>query len=132
MADTTPVQRRHTPRLGADLSGRELQILHLLSMGLPNGEVGKRLFLAEQTIKTHNRRIFLKLGARDRAHAVRRGFELGLLAVVDIMPADAGRQIVHVLSEFVEMVNGPDEPEVTALLELFGSWCAPAGGDDRG
>ena len=49
---------------------RELQVLRGMSAGRSNGEIGRELFLSEDTIKTHARRLFVKLGARDRAHAV--------------------------------------------------------------
>ena len=48
--------------------------------GQSNGEIGKELFLSEDTIKTHARRLFRKLGARDRAQAVAVGFRRGLVA----------------------------------------------------
>lgn len=54
----------------AKLTDRELQILCGMSNGLSNGEIGRTLFLSEDTVKTHARSMFHKLGARDRAHAV--------------------------------------------------------------
>lgn len=67
-------QRAHTP------TERELQVLHGMSQGRSNGEIGKDLFLSEDTVKTHARRLFKKLGANDRAHAVALGFRGGLVA----------------------------------------------------
>ena len=43
-------------------------------------EIGRELFVSEDTVKTHARRLFRKLGARDRAHAVAAGFRAGLVA----------------------------------------------------
>lgn len=63
----------------AELSPRELQVLSLISHGTSNAGIGRNLGLTEDTIKTHARRLFRKLRAADRAHAVRRGFETGLL-----------------------------------------------------
>ena len=57
---------------------RELQILRGMSEGHSNGEIGRELFLSEDTVKTHARRLFQKLGARDRAHAVALGLRNGL------------------------------------------------------
>jgi DNA-binding NarL/FixJ family response regulator len=71
-------------RAGADggpsLTDRELQVLQGMSRGRSNGEIGEELFLSEDTIKTHARRLFKKLGARDRAHAVAVGFRHGFVA----------------------------------------------------
>lgn len=62
------------------LTERELQVLRGMSAGRSNGEIGRELFLSEDTIKTHARRLFVKLGARDRAHAVLLGLRHNLLA----------------------------------------------------
>jgi LuxR family maltose regulon positive regulatory protein len=61
------------------LSARELQVLQLLSQGLSNREIGERLFLALDTVKGHNRRIYGKLGVRNRTQAVNKARTLGLL-----------------------------------------------------
>ena len=61
------------------LSQRELKILQLISQGLSNREIGERLFLALDTIKGHNRKIFDKLQVQSRTEAIARARELGLL-----------------------------------------------------
>jgi DNA-binding NarL/FixJ family response regulator len=61
------------------LSERELQVLGGMSRGRSNAEIGRELYLSEDTVKTHARRLFRKLGAADRAHAVALGFRLGLV-----------------------------------------------------
>ena len=61
------------------LSERELQILGMVADGLSNREISERLFLALDTIKGHNRRIYGKLGVKRRTEAVARARELGLL-----------------------------------------------------
>jgi len=63
-----------------ELTDRELQILRGMSRGRSNAEIGRELFLSEDTIKTNARRLFDKLGARDRAHAVAVGMRTGFLA----------------------------------------------------
>jgi len=68
-----------SPLLTEPLSRRELEVLRLLAEGLSNQEIGERLFLALDTIKGHNRRIFEKLEVKRRTEAVARGRELGLL-----------------------------------------------------
>jgi LuxR family maltose regulon positive regulatory protein len=61
------------------LSQREIEVLSLIGQGLSNQEIGERLFLALDTIKSHNRRIFDKLDVKRRTEAVARARELGLL-----------------------------------------------------
>jgi len=61
------------------LSPRELEILKLITQGLSNREIGERLFLALDTVKGHNRRIFDKLQVESRTEAIARARELGLL-----------------------------------------------------
>jgi DNA-binding NarL/FixJ family response regulator len=61
------------------LTEREMQVLTGMSRGRSNSEIGKELFLSEDTVKTHARRLFRKLGAADRAQAVAVGFRWGLV-----------------------------------------------------
>ena len=61
------------------LSARERQILHGIAEGLTNPAIAAELYVSEDTIKTHARRLFGKLGATDRADAVARAFRQGLL-----------------------------------------------------
>ena len=51
-----------------------------MSRGLSNGEIGRELYLSEDTIKTHARRLFRKLRAADRAQAVAVGLRAGLIS----------------------------------------------------
>ncbi|WP_249714051.1 helix-turn-helix transcriptional regulator [Rhizomonospora bruguierae] len=62
------------------LTERELQVLHGMADGKSNAEIGRELYVSEDTVKTHARRLFRKLGARDRAHAVAAGFRAGLVS----------------------------------------------------
>jgi DNA-binding NarL/FixJ family response regulator len=61
------------------LTERELQVLRGMGRGRSNSEIGKELYLSEDTVKTHARRLFRKLGAADRAQAVAKGFRWGLV-----------------------------------------------------
>jgi LuxR family maltose regulon positive regulatory protein len=61
------------------LSQRELEVLRLIAQGLSNDEIGKQLFLALDTVKGHNRRIYDKLQVQRRTEAVARARELGLI-----------------------------------------------------
>lgn len=64
---------------GQRLADREREALEWVSRGYSNGLVARKMGLSEDTVKTHLRRVFIKLRARDRAHAVRIGFENGIL-----------------------------------------------------
>ena len=61
------------------LSPRELEILQLVAKGLSNREIGERLFLALDTVKGHNRRIFEKLQVQRRTEAIAKARALNLL-----------------------------------------------------
>lgn len=62
------------------VSERELEVLRLVAQGNTNKEIAAELFISEATVKTHLLHVYEKLEANDRASAVARGFELGLLS----------------------------------------------------
>lgn len=61
------------------LSQRELEVLHLIADGLSNREIGEKLFIALDTVKGHNRRIFGKLDVVKRAQAIKKARSLNIL-----------------------------------------------------
>jgi NarL family two-component system response regulator LiaR len=61
------------------ITPRELEILELIADGLSNREIAARVFVSENTVKTHLSRVFDKLGARRRTQAVQLGKELRLI-----------------------------------------------------
>jgi len=61
------------------ITPREMEILELIAQGLSNREIAEKLFVSENTVKTHSSRVFDKLGARRRTQAVQLGKEFGLL-----------------------------------------------------
>ena len=61
------------------LTERELEVLRAMARGWSNQEVAERLFIGENTVKTHVGRVMTKLGARDRAQAVVFAYESGLM-----------------------------------------------------
>jgi len=66
-------------RSGAQLTRREHELLVLLGKGLRNRELGQVLGMAENTVKTHLKSLFRKLGVADRAEAVREGLRRGFV-----------------------------------------------------
>jgi len=80
-ADPTPAPfTLNQPQVDAlNITPRELEILSLIAQGLSNREIAARLFVSENTVKTHCSRAFDKLGARRRTQAVQLGKQLGLL-----------------------------------------------------
>jgi DNA-binding CsgD family transcriptional regulator len=61
------------------ITRRELEILELIARGLSNREIAEKLFVSENTVKTHSSRLFDKLSAKRRTQAVQLGKEFGLI-----------------------------------------------------
>ena len=76
--NVVPLPVRHNPGAPA-LSDREVEVLEGMARGKSNAQIGRELYLSEDTVKTHARRLFRKMGAADRAQAVALGFRWGLL-----------------------------------------------------
>ena len=73
--------RRNDPRVSElGVTPRELEILEAIAAGLSNREIAERLFVSENTVKTHTARLFDKLSAKRRTQAVQRAKEEGLIA----------------------------------------------------
>jgi len=67
------------PVITDELTAREQAVLELLPTGLSTREIGDELGISRDTVKTHTKRIYQKLGVSSRRSAVARGRELGLL-----------------------------------------------------
>jgi DNA-binding CsgD family transcriptional regulator len=61
------------------LTPREHEILGLIAAGLSNREIGEKLFVSENTVKTHSARVFEKMNVGRRTQAVQEGRRLGLI-----------------------------------------------------
>ena len=79
VAVATPFSRDDAKRESLSITRRELEILELIAQGLSNREIAEKLYVSENTVKTHSSRVFDKLGAKRRTQAVQIGKEFGLL-----------------------------------------------------
>jgi DNA-binding NarL/FixJ family response regulator len=70
--------RRQSQRV-EDLTEREHDVLVLMARGATNAEIAQQLYVSEATVKTHVGRIFMKLGARDRAAAIVFAYDHGIV-----------------------------------------------------
>jgi DNA-binding CsgD family transcriptional regulator len=61
------------------ITQREHEILTLIAQGLSNREIGEKLFVSENTVKTHSSRLFEKMSVNRRVQAVQKGKDLGLI-----------------------------------------------------
>jgi DNA-binding CsgD family transcriptional regulator len=74
-----PFRRNDTRREQLGITPRELEILEAMAAGLSNREIAERLFVSENTVKTHATRVFDKLSAKRRTQAVQLAKEAGLI-----------------------------------------------------
>jgi DNA-binding NarL/FixJ family response regulator len=87
--DLANAMRRQMAPAGPKLSPRESQVLGLLAEGFGVGPIARRLFISESTTKTHISKIYEKLGAANRAQAIMKGIQSGLIKT-DLASAGAG------------------------------------------
>ena len=74
-----PFERNEARREQLGITPRELEILEAIAAGLSNREIAERLFVSENTVKTHAARLFDKLSARRRTQAIQLAKEAGLI-----------------------------------------------------
>ena len=74
---TFSINEKEVQKLG--ISNRELEVLQLMAQGLSNREIGERLFVSLNTVKTHSSRLFEKLGVKRRTQAIEKAKRLSLI-----------------------------------------------------
>lgn len=74
-----PFERNEARRQALGITPRELEILEAIAEGLSNREIAEKLFVSENTVKTHAARLFDKLSARRRTQAIQLAKEAGLI-----------------------------------------------------
>lgn len=79
MSGGEPFIPNDSKREALGITPRELEILQLIAKGMSNREIAEKLFVSENTVKTHSSRVFDKLGAKRRTQAVQLGKELRLI-----------------------------------------------------
>jgi two-component system, NarL family, response regulator LiaR len=76
----SPAFVREASRVKAlGITPRELEILEMIASGLSNREIAEKIFVSENTVKTHSSRLFDKLGAKRRTQAVQLGKQAGII-----------------------------------------------------
>ncbi|MBB5915828.1 DNA-binding NarL/FixJ family response regulator [Nocardia transvalensis] len=78
LAPPEPADPPARPARPGGLTGRESEVIGLIGRGLSNTEIAATLFVSETTVKTHINNAFAKIGARNRADAVRYAYRHGL------------------------------------------------------
>jgi DNA-binding CsgD family transcriptional regulator len=76
---TSPFVLNEARQRDLGITKRELEILELIAKGMSNKEIAEKLFVSENTVKTHSSRLFEKLSAKRRTQAVQIGKEMGLI-----------------------------------------------------
>jgi DNA-binding NarL/FixJ family response regulator len=74
----TSMTHEQPPAAVQQLTSRELEVFRLITEGLSNAEIGRRLFISDTTVKTHVTHVLQKLGLRDRVQAVVLAHQSGL------------------------------------------------------
>ncbi|MGC7101753.1 DNA-binding response regulator [Amycolatopsis lurida] len=86
--DARDAPRRERSR--AELTGRQLKILELISFGFTNNEIAETLTISRETVRTHVKNIFRVLEVKNRAHAVTVAYTRGVLDNGRLLPSVAG------------------------------------------
>lgn len=108
LAETAP------PVTTGSLSAREFQVLGWVSCGASSSEIAAQLQVSIETVRSHIKSVFSKLGVRDRAHAVARAYQFGILAA----PTLATRHTLEVDGTTVSIVGSYGERNGFVLHSL--------------
>lgn len=101
------------------LTDRELQCLERAANGMSNPQIAASLWLSEDTVKTHMRRLYRKLGANDRAHATKLAIDNGLLGgTPEQLEAQTIEHLRETLNAFVGLrITDRDVENITARID---------------
>ncbi|OLT46476.1 hypothetical protein BJF85_16660 [Saccharomonospora sp. CUA-673] len=75
-----PIDRQRYPQRGQPLTTREREVLPHIASGLDNDGIGRAMGITRETVKSHVRRLLVKMGARNRAHAVHIAHQRGWMS----------------------------------------------------
>lgn len=89
----------------SELTERELEVLVLMARGLGNRAIGEKLYISSQTVTTHAKKIYRRLGVRSRTEAVHVAHERGILR-----PRPNLRLVSNVATPFLKPEIGPEAP----------------------
>jgi len=71
-------------KMAEELSPREMEVLRHIAFGLTNREIAERMFLGEETVKTHVGRVLAKLGLQHRTQLVAYALKQGLVSLEEL------------------------------------------------
>jgi predicted ATPase/DNA-binding CsgD family transcriptional regulator len=99
-------------------SSRESEILGLISMGMSNHEIARKLHLSPETVKWYNKQIFSKLGVSSRTLAVARAREYHLLSLRESAPVEEQPRVTHNLPARISSFVGRSE-EIDEVKQML-------------
>ncbi len=115
------------PELGEPLSDRELDVLACMVQGASNKDIAADLFISENTVKVHLRRIYAKLGVSSRTEATTVALQKGLVAVPGLETTDpetAGALLVPLVDPLAEAATAVNQNEAE-ITESVGETAVP-------
>ena len=110
-ADALVTAFSHSPKPGADLSARELEVLGLLTLGLSNAQIASQLHISRNTVRHHVQNILGKLGVVNRTEAVALALQHGLISHAAEQSGEPGADSAPLIMTGEEEAEGADEAD---------------------